>query len=379
MNSHMTFDNRARTIGAEKRLLHNGATLETAPYTIACVDTAAQGLNETPVMDCAACTYEDVYSTGYILRNGNPAQSVGATVGLDSETGLVSVTDLGYRDPKRHDFNLTEGAPMLTAGSSPAGSPVGVRAFRFDRARFRNYWGGLLSWDGEQPVGVSNVPNTDTDGDGVIDLHDDCIAVPDPGQHDQDGDGEGDACDADADGDGRPDERAWCPGNPDPSQPDGDADGWGDACDPCPLDPRNDRDGDGVCAADDICPSVWDALQRDGDGDQKGDACDGCPLVADAGQTDADEDGWGDACDPCLIDPSNDVDRDGVCANLDNCPFVSNSSQQDREHDGIGDSCDNCPLRFNPDQTDSDADGKGDVCDSRPQLASRIAPRSRFR
>jgi hypothetical protein len=37
----------------------------------------------------------------------------------------------------------------------------------------------------------------DTDGDGIGDLVDNCLLVPNPGQEDSDGDGVGDACDPD--------------------------------------------------------------------------------------------------------------------------------------------------------------------------------------
>jgi hypothetical protein len=41
----------------------------------------------------------------------------------------------------------------------------------------------------------------DSDGDGVPDTTDNCVDIPNTGQHDFDGDGEGDLCDSDADGD----------------------------------------------------------------------------------------------------------------------------------------------------------------------------------
>ncbi|MFT3710059.1 MAG: phosphodiester glycosidase family protein [Archangium sp.] len=49
-------------------------------------------------------------------------------------------------------------------------------------------------------------PPTDSDGDGVIDLRDNCPTVKNANQLDTDHDGEGDACDGDDDGDGIPDE-----------------------------------------------------------------------------------------------------------------------------------------------------------------------------
>ncbi len=42
----------------------------------------------------------------------------------------------------------------------------------------------------------------DTDGDGVIDLADNCVDIANADQSDIDGDGLGDVCDDDRDGDG---------------------------------------------------------------------------------------------------------------------------------------------------------------------------------
>jgi hypothetical protein len=67
----------------------------------------------------------------------------------------------------------------------------------------------------------------DSDGDGVIDLDDNCRSVANPSQHDEDRDGVGDACDN-------------CPLVENNAQADvGEAmpDGVGDACDPHPTDP----------------------------------------------------------------------------------------------------------------------------------------------
>jgi hypothetical protein len=63
----------------------------------------------------------------------------------------------------------------------------------------------------------------DTDGDGVPDHLDNCVAVQNAAQRDHDGDGIGDACDV-------------CPHLADTGA-DGDGDGVGDACDPNPDTP----------------------------------------------------------------------------------------------------------------------------------------------
>ena len=48
----------------------------------------------------------------------------------------------------------------------------------------------------------ADVPNADSDDDGVLDVRDNCVMVPNPEQRDFDGDRSGDLCDRDADGDG---------------------------------------------------------------------------------------------------------------------------------------------------------------------------------
>jgi Ca2+-binding RTX toxin-like protein len=78
----------------------------------------------------------------------------------------------------------------------------------------------------------------DTDGDGIADINDNCVDVPNEDQRDSDHDGVGDACEVpevDTDGDGIFDENDNCPEvyNPGAGQTnDDDADGAGDVCDP---------------------------------------------------------------------------------------------------------------------------------------------------
>ncbi|MBV8759934.1 MAG: thrombospondin type 3 repeat-containing protein [Deltaproteobacteria bacterium] len=65
-------------------------------------------------------------------------------------------------------------------------------------------------------------PTTDTDGDGVFDVSDNCPTIANADQRDFDGDGHGDVCD-------------HCPHFASATDPDGDGDGVGDACDPRPA------------------------------------------------------------------------------------------------------------------------------------------------
>ncbi len=69
--------------------------------------------------------------------------------------------------------------------------------------------------------------------------------------------------------------------------------------------------------------------------------------------------------DLCPLDPNDDADGDGLCADSDNCDQTANPGQQDAgDGDGVGDACDNCPATDNSTQTDTDGDGIGDACDA---------------
>ena len=131
---------------------------------------------------------------------------------------------------------------------------------------------------------------TDTDGDGVRDdAPDNCLAVSNPDQADDDGDEVGNACEPpaiDTDQDGHLDKNDNCDDRPNLLQGDEDSDGIGDACD---ADSTVDGDGDGVRDPVDVCAELSDADQADTDRDGHGDACDPIELepaiVVDDGNT----------------------------------------------------------------------------------------------
>ncbi|MEI6694995.1 MAG: thrombospondin type 3 repeat-containing protein [Bacteroidota bacterium] len=182
----------------------------------------------------------------------------------------------------------------------------------------------------------SLIVSNDIDGDGILNINDNCPCKANPNQQDTDGDGIGDLCDN-------------CPTVANHNQSDIDKDGVGDACDNCYR---------------------YNPSQSDIDNDGVGDTCDNCPTVFNPTQSDFDHDYIGDACDQDLDNdgtPNNvddDIDGDGVPNTIDNCPYFPNSNQLDSDGDGVGDACDNCPFTSNPDQLDTDHDGLGDACDT---------------
>jgi outer membrane protein OmpA-like peptidoglycan-associated protein len=213
---------------------------------------------------------DDQTSIGGEVRG---APSVGAgTYGFPVE-GLV------------HVRRLLPGGLWATVGGG-AGLSGGVGASRFR----------VLAGFGWRAPGTA--PDTDVDGDGVVDRNDKCLTVPEDvdGFHDLDGcpdldddndevldvddacrlepedlDGllDGDGCpEADADSDSLADLDDDCPLEPE------DVDGFEDG-DGCPeLSDLRDRDGDGVPDVRDLCPDV---PIRPG---QDPATSDGCPKLA---------------------------------------------------------------------------------------------------
>ncbi len=184
--------------------------------------------------------------------------------------------------------------------------------------------------DLDLPELAVSVVGCDQDQDGIPDTEDNCPAIANPDQSNNDGDEQGDACDADDDNDGVEDVADACPYTPDPDQADLDNDGLGDACD-------EDDDGDGINDADDNCAQLANADQADLDGDGEGDACDvdadgdgsddesdNCPGLPNEDQVDSDGDGLGDACDP-------DSDNDGIDDNSDLCGDSAEGSIVDEQ------------------------------------------------
>ncbi len=222
--------------------------------------------------------------------------------------------------------------------------------------------------------GIGSSPSSDLDGDGVPNASDNCPAVSNPDQANNDGDSMGDVCDADDDNDGVPDSSDNCPTSSTPDQANNDGDSMGDVCDAdddndgvddltdaFPLDASEsvdtdgdgqgnnadqDDDNDGVPDSSDNCPTASNPDQANNDGDSMADACD----------ADDDNDGVADPSDAFPLDASESVDTDG--------DGQGDNADQDDDGDGAADSADNCPMVSNPDQADCNGNGTGDTCET---------------
>jgi hypothetical protein len=242
----------------------------------------------------------------------------------------------------------------------------------------------------------------DSDGDGVLDLLDNCPDVANPTQLDSDGDGLGNPCDD-------------CIHVANADQADVDGDGVGDACDLCPNSEEDVLEADGSfllavdgqgCSWSQRCPCDG-PLGTKVSWSHRGRylACVrhvGRRLVATKVLTRAERIGLmlvatdsdcGSRGLPGDIDGDgvlDDGDESGVAGDFrctggattgcdDNCRHVRNPGQSDLDGDGVGDACDDdidgdgftndkdsCPRTADPTRADSDGDGVGDACDSCP-------------
>ncbi|MFO0748402.1 MAG: MopE-related protein [Myxococcota bacterium] len=192
----------------------------------------------------------------------------------------------------------------------------------------------------------TNAP--DGDHDNRCGVSDNCPAVANADQANQDGDAFGDACDTctDADGDGFGRSGlplTGCAGST--SEVD------------CNDTAQNAQDGD----HDNVCFTGGRAVCTGGN---RANCDDNCPNALNVDQADLDGDLLGDVCDPCILDADGDGVCDfggtGVCTGgattncRDNCPGFVNPPQTDLDSDGVGDACEE-PFEVCGDCTDNDS------------------------
>lgn len=136
---------------------------------------------------------------------------------------LVSTNARSFCEPTRYGQSLV--ADLVRAGVAGAAGQVyeptlagvprpylllwhHVRGVPAAEAYFRSvpYLGWTNVWIGDPLLRVADPAGAkppDRDGDGIPDLQDDCLWMPNPDQRDTDADGFGNWCDPDVDGDGR--------------------------------------------------------------------------------------------------------------------------------------------------------------------------------
>ena len=274
----------------------------------------------------------DCYSLGAIT-------SAGHNLSGDSTCGFTASGDLQNTNPllgpladnggPTQTHALLGGSPAIDAGSldcpPPAADQRGV-------ARPQAPTCDIGAFEAD-----------DSDGDTVVDVHDNCPADANPGQEDNDADALGDACDPDDDNDGVPDTSDNCQLAGNPAQLDLDGDGLGNACDP-------DIDNDGIDNASD----------PDDDNDEKPDSTDSClyqPEDYDGFQdadgcpdTDNDLDGITDVSDSgkMCFDPANTLscptqDCRSVAEDIDGFHDSDGCPEPDNDNDSFPDSTDQCP------------------------------------
>lgn len=183
------------------------AGTSTLPVTWTLNDFAGTNTLNTAVAWCSSdADVTDNVGNGAANISSVTTEDTGTfTSGACTATGTATYVAGLYPFRSLRDYSLPAGSAALTAGASPAGSPLGVRAFRFDRDAINDTWGGVLPFITPFPANVCNLPDeadgrmnddcTDGDGDGIIDLHDNCDFTPNPSQYDGDADGKGCACD----------------------------------------------------------------------------------------------------------------------------------------------------------------------------------------
>jgi hypothetical protein len=196
--------------------------------------TAVPRLNNTIVAgntggNCAIGAGANIVSVGHntagdatctgLTGTGDQTNTTPAMSGTTDNTGSVFVFRL-----------VPPGNPAIDTGSGPYNAGTDIGCPTQDQQNVPRPQDGDGNGTAVCDRGASEF-TLDTDNDGVPDATDNCPTVANPGQENNDGDAQGDACDPDDDNDGVLDTNDNCQFVANPSQSDIDFDGIGDACD----------------------------------------------------------------------------------------------------------------------------------------------------
>jgi len=274
-----------------------------------------------------------VVNAGARIRQGNTIRNIevgpeflyGAGAEVAFLDGLLSLAgELNGRsgfNPNTSPLEGVLGIKLRTPGgvtvSSGAGGGLVPGA---GSTEFRAFIG--VGFDSSKFKGVEPGPDptADSDGDGIPDLSDKCVAEPEDLDKFEDEDG---CPDPDNDGDGIPDATDQCADEAGVAELEGcpvvdaDADGIMDDADGCPNEPE-DKDG---FQDEDGCPDP------DNDGDGIPDADDAAPDEAEDVDEFEDEDGK----------PDPDNDKDGIADADDKCPNEAETYNGNDDDDGCPD------------------------------------------
>ncbi|MEM7105117.1 MAG: OmpA family protein [Bacteroidota bacterium] len=310
------YDSDNIDFGAEiaySRFLNNSLNLN-IPFRIALMDYPLSDVSFNPDRLATGLDFNLVYkfNNGYILKEtANVAPYVLGGLGA-AYTDAIPDNSWNIMAPIGGGINwhLTDNVAINTQ--------VEYRVSLNNDYNNLTYSAGVFFLLGEveddKPVTIEPV---DSDGDGVVDVSDDCPNTP--------GKAELNGC-PDKDDDGIADKDDLCPDTAGLKEfdgcPDTDADGLADKDDDCPEEagplsnkgcPEKDTDGDGIIDDNDDCPDVAGVA-----------ACNGCP----------------------------DTDGDGICDKDDDCPeaagTAANNGCPDRDGDGVIDKDDRCPDEKGP-------------------------------
>jgi hypothetical protein len=215
-----------------------------------------------------------------LAATGLPVSNVCGTGSLLSGTSLITMSGGNLGAGESCTFNVVL--------QTPAGAPHGF---------FLNTTSPLTVQGIEvaSPASALLEVDNDPDQDGIPDQTDNCPDISNPDQADNDGDGQGDACDPDDDNDKVPDSSDNCQFTPNPDQADFDGDTRGNVCD---ADDDNDGLPDSWEIANGLNPYDPSDANRDDDRD---------------GFTNAEEYRFGS--DPKVFDP--DSNTNGVPDSVD--------------------------------------------------------------
>ena len=298
-----------------------------------------------------------------VERGNSPPEAVADSYVVSAQDSVLNLNVLDNdKDPDGDSLSIeldsdrsAQGFPLSISDNQVRYQPgEGLAAPDSFSYRAKDTAGGV------SPSVIVTLQPSDQDGDGAIDVLDNCPSLPNPAQADMDSDDIGDLCDADPDGDGQP----GTIGVPFAS-------GQALVESECLLCHLSGTGGAPVFEDDD----AWNTRIQNAGGkpeDLLDSVINGLGSMPAFGSLYSTQElleaiyylsGFEDT-DEELPGEIDDPDRDGIDAALDNCPAVPNPGQADSDGNDVGDACE--PL------ADQDQDGYPYMIDDDDGNANRL-------